>query len=944
VSELPSGTVTFLFTDLEGSTRLWEQHRGAMQAALARHDEILRRAVETKRGLVVKTTGDGFHAVFAAAEDAVEAAVEAQQGLSGEAWGETGPLRVRMGLHTGTAEHRGGDYFGSTLNRAGRLMAVAHGGQVVCSHATADLARDVLTEVEFLDLGEHRLRDLSRAERVFQVCGSGLRREFPALASLDAFPGNLPLQVSSFIGRGRELTRIIDALGKTRVVSLTGVGGVGKTRLALQVAADVLPQFREGAWLVELDPVRDPDSVVAAVAAVFGVTARAGQTLVESLVEFLRTKQLLLVLDNCEHLLGAVARLVENLERSCAGLVVLATSREGLGVEGERNLVVPSLRDPGDVVDLESIAAAESIQLFCERARAAKADFVLADRNVSAVVQICRRLDGVPLAIELAAARVPAMSPGVLATRLDQRFTVLKGGRRGAVERHQTLRAAIDWSYELCSEPEQRLLARLTVFSGGCTLEAAEAVCAGDGIETDQVFELLAGLVARSLVVADDTEAGDLRYRLLETIRQYGEDRLDDYDEVESLRARHAEYFADFASLVREQALGSEEIEAGRRLIDERENVITAMSHAIESDNVDLAMRLLCNTQVPGFGVGYWLRLPAEPILGLTGAPDHLLYPVGLGTAAWQAAARGDADAALARCEPALDAAQRFGDPDRDAEHVVCVARAMIAFSSGAWRDAVGHFQHAAEIARSAGRSWSVAHNLGAAAMAQTMAGDPAAAVPLATEGLAVARRTGAPMPIVANLNALAGALADEDPDRAQTLLNESLQLGASFAFENTQFGDTNTILAAARIGDWQHVLELATSSISQLHWNNDTPQLGGIFNVVARALAPNDPEAAAVLQGAARRLATSAIPTHNHSASTLGAPMSSDLSGSAPLGGASFITQLRRTTTGLLKDTLGEGRMRELRAEGEALDNDHAVAYGLDAIRRAGAGRQATP
>jgi class 3 adenylate cyclase len=321
VSELPSGTVTFLFTDIEGSTRLWEEHPDTMRDALARHDELLRDAIEAHGGYVVKTTGDGFHAAFGTADAGVVAAVAAQRALDVEAWPLLEPLRVRMGLHTGSASLRDGDYFGSSLNRAARLMGVAHGGQVLCSQATADLARDSVTDgMDLVDLGEHRLRDLSRAERVFQVCAPGLLEEFAALASVDAFPGNLPLQVSSFIGRDWEIDQAVAALSEARVVTLTGVGGVGKTRLALQVAAEALPRFRQGAWLIELAPVRDPDDVVDAVAAVFGVTARAAQSLVEALVAFLETKQLLLVVDNCEHVLDPVADLVDEIGRSCPGV------------------------------------------------------------------------------------------------------------------------------------------------------------------------------------------------------------------------------------------------------------------------------------------------------------------------------------------------------------------------------------------------------------------------------------------------------------------------------------------------------------------------------------------------------------------------------------------------------------------------------------------------
>jgi len=432
MAELPSGTVTFVFTDVEGSTRLWEEHPIGMQDALARHDAIVREAVESHGGHVVKGAGDGGFAVFGAVGDALRTAVAVQVALAAEAWDATGPLLVRVGIHTGEAQCRDGDYFGPVLNRAARLMAVAHGGQIVCSQATADLARDVLAgDVKLIDLGEHRLRDLSRPERVFQVDAAGLEVEFAPLRSLDAFPGNLPLQVSSFIGRDRELEQSAGALDEARIVTLTGVGGVGKTRLALQVAAEVLPRFREGAWLVELAAVRDPVGVADAFAVVFGVTTRSGRTLSESLVEFLGTKQLLLVVDNCEHLLDPVAELIDEIVRACPGVHILATSREGLALDGERILAVPSLRTPADGADLETIAGSDAVQLFVDRARAADAGFGLDVNNTRSVVRLCRRLDGVPLALELAAARVNVMSLAELASALDHRFEVLAGGRRG---------------------------------------------------------------------------------------------------------------------------------------------------------------------------------------------------------------------------------------------------------------------------------------------------------------------------------------------------------------------------------------------------------------------------------------------------------------------------------------------------------------------------------
>ena len=413
--ELPSGTVTFLFTDLEASTRLWEEHPEAMKAALARHDEILREVIESIGGWVVKTTGDGVHAVFGTARDAATAAAAGQRRFADERWDGVDPLRVRIGLHTGEAERRDGDYFGPTLNRAARLMAAAHGGQVLVSHATEAVLRDSLPEdLELVDLGEHRLRDLSRPEQVFQLVGGGLEARFGPLRSLDAFPTNLPLQLSSFVGRVEELEDVAAALQSTRVVTLSGVGGVGKTRLALQVAAEVLPRYRDGAWLIELGPVGEPDAVVAA--STLGIQQHQGRSLAESVVEALRGKQMLLVMDNCEHVLDASAALVESLVRSCPEVAVLATSREALDVSGERAKRVRSLPVPRPHdVSVESLAANEAARLFVDRAQEVRAGFALEATTAAAVAQICERLDGIPLAIELAAARVASMQPGDIA-------------------------------------------------------------------------------------------------------------------------------------------------------------------------------------------------------------------------------------------------------------------------------------------------------------------------------------------------------------------------------------------------------------------------------------------------------------------------------------------------------------------------------------------------
>ncbi len=930
MAELPSGTVTFLFTDIEGSTHLWEEHPDAMHDVMARHDEIVRDAIESHGGHVVKTTGDGFHAAFGTARDALDAALSAQQTLAGEPPTDGVSVKVRMGVHTGEARVRDGDYYGSALNRAARLMAVGHGGQIVCSHATADLARDVLVEgVALVDLGEHRLRDLSQPERVFQVNAPGLMGTFAPLRTVDAFPGNLPMQVSSFVGRERDLARVVKALNDARVVTLTGVGGVGKTRLALQAAAHVLPEFREGAWLVELAPVRDPDGVVDAFATVFGVSARADQSVEVSLVEFLRTKQLLLVVDNCEHLLEAVADLVENVERSCAGVVVLATSREGLALDGEQNLTVPSLAAPAVDADLETIVQSDAVELFMQRAQRADADFALIPENAAAVVEVCRRLDGVPLAIELAAARVTTMSPAELARGLDRRFDTLAGGRRRAVQRHQTLKAAIDWSFDLCSEPERRVLARMAVFAGGATRDAVETVCAGDPIEGRAVFELLSGLVAQHLVVAL-RDGPDTRYRLLETIREYGEERLAEHDETDALRFRHAEYYRDFVREMYGQLRGPQQVEASRRLEPEHENLLSAMSFAVDRHAVDLALELLTASFWP-IAAGYVLRLPTDA-LGLDGAPEHPLYPEGLGVAAAYAALRGDRVDADRLCDEAETAALRLGS-DRDGlvEFLVGNARQSLAFAAGAFDDAARFAEQTAMVGRATGRLHDIASSLAAAATWHTMAGDPDTALPLATEGLAVARRLGNPSLIGLNLAALAGALADRDPDRAAALLREDIQSWASLGYEQGA-EITNATLISARIRDWPTALEIAPAAIRHLHWIGDRPQLAGILNILARVLSSADSESAALIQGAARRIATTAA-----DGSVIASPAQ------VTPGSAGFLTDLRRETTGLLISALGDERCRALRAAGEAMDTDEVAAYALDAAARAVPRQEAT-
>src|SRR6516165_2911493 len=457
-----------------------------MDVALERHNQLLTSLIEERGGVVVTSRGEGdsLFAAFPGAASAVEAAGACQFALSREAWPGGAALRVRMGLHTGEARVRGSDYVDhAPINRCARVKAAGHGGQVLVTKTTRDLAEGWLGGGFGLKrLGEFRLRDLAEPELIYQLTHPDLPLGFPPIRTLAERLGNLPLPVSSFIGRERELEQTAAVLAQARVVTLTGPGGVGKTRLALQAAGQAAPRFADGAWLCELAPVRDPAGVEGAVAAVFSLTARAGQSTREALVELLRSKGLLLVLDNCEHLLEAAAALAAVLARSCERLVILATSREALGIDGEHLVPVPPLGVPEVDAELAAITQAEAVRRFAERAAAVKPGFTATAGNAAAVAAVVRRLDGIALAVELAAARVPAITPAELARRLERSFAVLAGGPRGAAERHQTLRATIDWSFRLLSGPEQVLLVRLAVFAGGATLQAAEAVCGGEGI------------------------------------------------------------------------------------------------------------------------------------------------------------------------------------------------------------------------------------------------------------------------------------------------------------------------------------------------------------------------------------------------------------------------------------------------------------------------------
>ena len=599
--EAPTGTVSFLFTDIVGSTRLWEKFPAQMGAALARHDKLIRAAVETHGGQVFKKVGDASYAAFGGARDSLEAAIDAQRALMAEDWSNVGSLAVRMGIHVGAAELRDGDYFGGTLNRVSRIESAAHGGQILLSQITVELLEDEpLNAVSFKSLGNHRLRNLDRPEHLYQVVVPDLQEAFPPPRSMEALPNNLPVQTTSFIGREKELEDVKRLLSGTRLLTLLGMGGTGKTRLALETGAQVIQEFRDGVWLVELALIEEPERVVEAIAAAVGVREDSDNPLRGTLINFLRGKDILLLLDNCEHLLASLLEIAAELLRSCPRLKILGTSRHSLGISGETTFFVPPLQ----ILDVRledfrgpdfprQLSRYEAVKLFVARAAAVNPDFAITQANAPAVAEICSRLDGVPLAIELAAARVKLLSVDQIAERLSDRFRLLRSGQRDGLPHQQSLEALIDWSYDLLSEKERLAFRRMGVFGGGRTLEALEAVCSGDGIEESEVLDLLEQLVDKSMISVERDSSGNTRYIMIESVWQYSREKLKASSEAPTVRDRHLNYFLRFAEEAAPHLEGPDQKAWLDRCHSDLFNIRFAAEWTIKSQKTEAGLRLL---------------------------------------------------------------------------------------------------------------------------------------------------------------------------------------------------------------------------------------------------------------------------------------------------------------------------------------------------------------
>ena len=716
----PSGTVTLLFSDIEGSTRLWEQAPDAMADALERHDELLREAIEGSGGTSSRRLATPFVPPFRWPKRRCKPPRRLSAAFCAEPWPSSTELRVRMALHTGECEERDGDYFGPAVNRAARLEAIAHGGQVVVSRPTAEVVGDHLpVGVSLRDMGTHHLKDLSRPEVVFQLEIDGLPSEFPPLRSLDnpALLNNLPQFVSSFIGRDHELAQIRALVEQSRLVTLTGPGGSGKTRLALQAAADLLDGSGNGVWFVDLAPLADPDLVAESVATAVGVREEPGRPVAVTLVDTLRDRRLLVVLDNCEHLVDACAKLTDALLRSCPSVNVIATSREPLGLDGECVFRIPSLSlPPAGTATLGRTEALgfEAVQLFVDRARSHNPDFNFDDANAPYVVSVCGHLDGIPLAIELAAARLRSLSIADIEDHLGDRFRLLTGGSRTALPRQQTLRALIDWSYELLNSRDRVVFDRLAVFAGGYDLPAAQVVCATGDVESIEVIDAIGSLVDKSLVQAD-TGGNSVRYRLLETIRQYAGERLgEDLEELGLASARHAEVFLALAELGATDLFGPQQIEWLTRLEAEHDNLRAAMAYLLaDPDRSDEALRL---------GVAlheFWLRSGylTEGSNLLRDAIDRSgthqpseLRARGLRALAQMELPRGDLSSVHALVAEGLPIARAVGNPALTADFLDLSA--WIDYMRGDYATASVLIDEAVVLARQDGKATRIARTL----------------------------------------------------------------------------------------------------------------------------------------------------------------------------------------------------------------------------------------
>ena len=823
----PTGTVTFLFTDIEGSTKLWEHYPESMKPALARHDAILRATVEMHHGYIVKMRGDGIHAAFARADDALAASLAMQRSLSAEPWGETEPLLVRVALHMGAVEERDGDYFGSPVNRAARLLSTGHGGQVLLSLATQEAVQDKLPAgIDLRDLGIHRLKDLILPEHIFQLVAPDLPADFPPLITLDALLNNLPIQSTPLIGREAQIMAVQELLqhADVRLVTLTGPGGMGKTRLGMQVAVDLSDDFEHGVYFVDLAPIGDPGLVISTIAQTLKVRETSDQPLIASLEEYLREKRMLLLLDNFEQVVAA-APTVADLLATCPHLKLLVTSREVLHLRGEHEFPVPplALPDSKQLPELRPDLAPSilshysAVALFSQRAQAVKPDFRLTVQNAAAVAEICVRLDGLPLAIDLAAARCKIFSPQAILSRLGSRLGLLTGGAHDLPGRQQTLRDAIAWSYDLLDNPEMILFARLSVFVGGCTLEAIESVCRDPDLEID-ILNGLTSLVDKSLLRQVEGIGDEPRFTMLETIREYALERLGESGEMESLRCRHTEYHLALAEQAEPELTGQKQVAWLERLESEHDNLRAALGWAIEHCNTGWALRL-CGALGQFWalhsyfseGRGWLTRVLDIPHIDSLSA---LARAKAFNWAGYLAYRQTDLTAARPLFEKSLELAREAGEKWVAAHALNGLGN--VEWTQGNLAAARPIYEKSLALHREIADKWGISislGNLGNVAWAQS---DYPMARSYYEESLAIDRELGDKQGIAWTLNVLGGlALTQGDFPAARTFFEESLALQQQVGDKSCTAEALNNLAMLARDqGDFKQAVSLAQESL----------------------------------------------------------------------------------------------------------------------------------
>jgi predicted ATPase/DNA-binding SARP family transcriptional activator len=832
-SEDPAREVTLLFTDIEDAARLWDLHPDEMREALILHDALVREEIELAGGRIFKTVGDAFCAEFDRAEDAARAAIECQQKLATLVFPDPISIRVRMALHTAVCDRRADDLFGPAVNRVARLEAVAHGGQTLTSQATSVQLRANAPQIELIELGEHRLRDLGQPETVFQVQVPGAPEAFPPLRSLDdpVVRHNLPAQISTFVGRVREISALRDLVSDSRLVTMCGSGGSGKTRLALQLAAEFVDGTGDGVWFVDCSPLSSPELVAASLASVLGVGEETGRSIDQSVVQALARSEMLVVLDNCEHLIDACAKLADTILRSCPGVHIVATSREPLGIGGERvHRVAPLTLPPSDLVDPIEIAGFDSVELFVNRARLIRPEFGLDSSNASTVARLCRSLDGIPLAIELAAARLRSLSVDQVIEGLDDRFGLLSTGPRTSVDRHRTLDALVAWSYAFLNESEQELLVRLSVFAGGFSLSEVEVVC-GEFAPAFDITDLVGSLVDKSLVEFDPSnpEHGP-RYRLLETIRAYAAARASEWPEsdVRALREAHARAFRALASTAAPRLREDDQALWVRRLDLDHENLRSALEHFLGEKDGESALSMAIDLNLFWRNGGHFSEGIEFFERGLTREsqpPSSELEVAALVAEGALRLRRGDGRVVQDVLREAADRARQLGHDALAAD-----ALAELAYLEGRQGEldvAVELANESVDLARRGDDVHILSDSLSVLASIVDRADRPGARE-LWGEALACARRAGNPRVTAVILNNLAGRdMRDGDLAAARLHLEDALAIG-----RNLRYGGlisaclTNLGLVAVMQEDFGAAWELYREALEVSH------RIGSVANM----------------------------------------------------------------------------------------------------------------